>query len=327
MRNYACRSLRRPLSIVTCLLIFSSGAPVQAQSVNEELSKTLEKQSDAKRSFNKAHNPAKKGVKRQKAPKRILSASLIRERFSFGFGSFYSSGDYGLIDEDGNEKSTEIFSIPLRASYSRQDWRFSAQIPYLHISGPASVIAISDGAEVLEKVAEGERQRWGNGDLRLSGQYQWYRSTPRKYGSHIGTSIKLPVASKKADLGTGEFDYSLYLGGFLRSGSWINNGRIGYQVMGDTDETDYNNRLYLSLGTHYLIDREYSAGFNAHYKQAAVDSGDSISTLSASINKKMAGGWRVGLSFGTGLTDASADYFGGVQFTKSFVRKRRVLKD
>lgn len=263
-------------------------------------------------------NDLKQEKSKSEAPKRIQSSAILREKFSLGFGALYSIGDYGT------NKDTEIFSIPFRASYSRQDWRFSAQMPYLHISGPASVIAISDGAEVLEKIAEGRRQRWGNGDLRVSGQYQFFRSARRDLGANVGSTIKLPIASKKADLGSGELDYSLYTGGFVRTGSWMSNGRIGYQIMGDSEETDYNNRLYASFGSYYLIDRRYSAGINAHFKQAAVDTSDPIKSISASLNMRLQGGWRVGLSMGTGLTDSSSELFGGVQFTKSFVRKRRV---
>jgi len=214
--------------------------------------------------------------------------------------------------------------VPFRIGYSRNDWNFSAQIPYLYISGPASVIAISDGTEVIDTRAEGKRQRWGNGDLRLNAQKQLPLFFKSKARMHIGTSVKVPIASDKGDLGSGKFDYSLYSGSYLRSGRWVSNGRIGYQFMGDSSETQYNNRWYASLGGSYLFNRAYSAGLSTYFKQAATQSSEPIRTVSTYINWRLPKGWRCNFSIGKGFSEASADLFGGIQVTKTFVRKRRI---
>jgi hypothetical protein len=254
-----------------------------------------------------------------KAPKRIHRSKLIRERLSFAFGAFYSQGEYGT------DKNTNTFSIPLRLSYSRNDWRISAQMPFSFVDGPASVIAIRDGVEVVEKIAIGQRQRGGNGDLRISAQHQLYTSRRRESGSYAGTTVKVPIASEAEGLGSGEFDYSFFVGGYLRYGSWVANGRVGYQLMGDREETDYQNRWYASFGGRYRIDRYKSIGASAYYKQRSIDTSDSIQSLTSYFNLRMNDGWRMSLSLGTGFTESTSDLFGGIQFTKSFVRKRRVI--
>ena len=254
----------------------------------------------------------------KKPPQRIHSSELLREKFSMSIGSYFSHGEYNT------DAATDIFSVPLRIGYSQNNWKISAQMPYLHISGPASVIAISDGAEVVDTRAEGKRQRWGNGDLRLNAQNQLPLFFESKARMHIGASVKLPVASDKGDLGSGEFDYSLYSGGYFRSGRWVSNGRIGYQLMGDSDEVQYNNRWYASLGGYYLVNRAYSAGLSTYYKQAATQSSELIRTVSTYINWRLPKGWRCNFSIGTGFSESSADIFSGIQVTKTFVRKRRI---
>ena len=265
-----------------------------------------------------AQNDTAKQVSTKKQPQRIHSPKFLREKLSLSIGSYFSHGEYNT------DKATDIFSVPLRIGYSRNDWRISAQMPYLHISGPARVIAISDGAEVIDTSAEGNRQRWGNGDLRLSAQYQLPVLFKSKARAHIGSTVKAPIASEKDDLGSGEFDYSIFSGGYLRFGRWVSNGRIGYQFMGDTQETQYNNRWYASLGGYYLINRAYSAGVSTYFKQAATETSESIKTISTYFNWRLPKGWRCNFSIGTGFSESSADLFGGFQVTKSFVRKRRI---
>lgn len=266
-----------------------------------------------------AQSDAGKQTASKKQPQRIPASKLLREKISFSVGSYFSHGEYNT------DAATDIFSVPFRIGYSRNNWNISAQMPYLHISGPASVIAISDGVEVVDTRAEGKRQRWGNGDLRLNVQNQFPLFFESKARMHMGASIKFPIASDKADLGSGEFDYSLYSGGYLRSGRWVSNGRVGYQLMGDSDEAQYNNRWYASLGGYYLFNRAYSAGLSAYFKQAATQSSEPIRTVSTYINWRLPKGWRFNFSIGTGFSESSADLFGGVQVTKTFVRKRRLL--
>ena len=265
-----------------------------------------------------AQNDLDKQGSTKKQPQRIHSSKLLREKLSLSIGSYFSHGEYNV------DKTTEIFSVPLRIGYSRDEWSVSAQMPYLHISGPARVIAVSDGAEVIETKAEGNRQRWGNGDLRLNVQYQLPIFFKSKARAHIGSTIKAPIASEKDDLGSGEFDYSVFSGGYLRFGRWVSNGRIGYQFMGDTQETQYNNRWYASLGGYYLFNRAYSMGLSTYFKQAATETSESIRTVSTYLNWRLPKGWRCNFSIGTGFSESSADLFGGFQVTKSFVRKRRI---
>ena len=259
-----------------------------------------------------------KQLPNKQVPKRIHSSELIREKFSVGVGSHFSHGEYNT------NAATNIVSSPLRLGYSRSNWSVSAQIPYLYITGPASVISINNGTESIETRAEGKRQRWGNGDLSLSGQYQLPKYFSASSRLHLGSTIKVPVASDKADLGSGEFDYSLFGGAYVRKGRWVNNGRVGYQLMGDSTKTNYNNRWFASLGVYHLFNRAYSAGFSAYFKQAATKNSEPVRTASTFITWRLPKGLRCNFSIGAGLSESSADVFGGVQITKTFVRKRRI---
>jgi len=250
-------------------------------------------------------------------PKR-LSRKFIREKLSFGSGIYFSQGKYS------EDKDTEITSIPFRLKYSRDDLSLSAQLPYIYITGPASVITAGDGLESDFTVSQIERRRWGFGDLRLGAQYKFSGVNLAASRLYAGFNIKVPTASEDDNLSSGEFDYTLYSGGFWRSGRWIYHGRLGYQIMGQSDDTDYNNRWYASLNTSYVLSKFHSVGVSYYTKQASSEQSEVIQNISGSFSWRLPKGWRLNMSVGTGFSESSADFSGGIQITKSFVRKRRV---
>jgi len=282
---------------------------------------------------------------------RRLGQSYIREKLSFSSGINYSQGEYYFdedsVGKDGTDKKTYISSIPFRVKYTQGDWSLSAQIPYIYITGPASVITVGEGIESDFTISQIERKRWGLGDLRLGAQYKlplmkfskthsntkadtFNLSIDNLFDSarfHFGTSIKIPTASEDDNLGSGEFDSSMYTGAYIRSGRWVSNARLGYQVMGDTDDTNYHNRWYSSLGGYYILSKQHTLGLSYYFKQASSRQSEAVRNLTGSFNWRLTQGWRVGLSVGTGFSQSSADLFGGIQVTKTFVRKRRVSVD
>jgi len=285
---------------------------------------------------------------------RRLGQTYIRERLSFSSGINYSQGEYyygedsfdsGGPDTGSADKNTYISSMPFRVKYGQGDWSFSAQIPYIYITGPASVITVGDGIESDFTISQFERKRWGLGDLRLGAQYKLpLIKFPKSHSSakpsslsidnlfdsarfHIGANIKIPTASEADNLGSGEFDYSAYTGAYIRSGRWLSNARLGYQIMGDTDDTNYHNRWYTSLGGNYILSKQHSLGLSYYFKQASSARSEAVRSLTGSFNWRLTHGWRIGLSAGTGFSRSSADIFGGFQITKTFVRKRRARVD
>jgi len=248
-------------------------------------------------------------------PKR-LRGTFFREKLSFSSGINFSQGEYSS-EVEGVDKNTDISSIPFRIKYGQKDWSMSAQIPYIYITGPASVISVGDGIESDFNISEVERKRWGFGDLRLGAQYKLPAKRISDPRLHFGTRIKVPTASEKDDLGSGEIDYSFYTGGYVRTGRWVSNARLGYQLMGDTETTNYNNRWYASIGGNYVMSKQYSAGLNYYFKQASSSQSEAVRNLSTSFNWRLPQGWRLGFSIGTGFSRSSADISSGINITKT----------
>jgi len=272
-------------------------------------------------------------------PKR-LNQQIIKEKLSFSTGFNFSQSDY-YVDGTAVDETTDINSLSFRVKYGRGDWNVSAQIPYIYVTGPASVLTTDDGLSDDFNISQVDKKRWGFGNLRLGAQYKFpvikLRSNQLgsnipfsfigKYfdsvGFHIGTSIKAPTASEKDQLSSGEIDYSVYSGTFLRSGRWVANARLGYQMMGDTKETNYNNRWFSSFGGYYVLSKVHSIGLSYFFKQASAGSREPLRNLSTSFNWRLPRGWRLGMYLGTGLSRSSADISSGINITKTFVRKRR----
>jgi len=277
--------------------------------------------------------PSKIKIQRfSQIPKR-LKRDLIKEKLSFSTGFNVSQSDY-FIDKEPIGETTEIRSLSFRVKYGRGDWNLSAKIPYIYIAGPGDISISPAGT-----VSHVDKKRWGFGHLRLGAQYKLLlvkfrsgqngSSMPFSFigkhfdsvGFHIGATVKTPTANDQ--LGSGELDYSVYSGTFLRSGRWVANARLGYQLMGDTKKTNYNNRWFSSLGGYYVLSKVHSLGLSYYFKQASIQAREPIRNLSTSFNWRLPKGWRLGLYLGTGFSQSSADISSGIIITKTFVRKKR----
>ena len=61
--------------------------------------------------------------------------------WSLSTGVSYSRGDYGDIAE------TEVISVPVSLKYRRGNWRFKVTVPWVHISGPGSLLQTPEGRD------------------------------------------------------------------------------------------------------------------------------------------------------------------------------------
>ncbi|GAA3935963.1 hypothetical protein GCM10022277_35550 [Litoribacillus peritrichatus] len=251
------------------------------------------------------------------APKR-LKVKTEHEKLTLGVGAYMSHGDYTT------DRSTKVFSMPFRASYSLRQWRLSAQIPYLYIDGPANILVLREGGETITQASKEDKQRWGFGDLRLNGQYSLPWVPVKNSLFHLGAGVKAPTGSEDENLSSGEFDYTVFTGGSWRDGRWVANARLGYQWMGDTDETDYNDRTFVSIGGKYLYNRTQNFGVSYRFKEAATERSQPIRSLTTYFNQQLKEGWKLSFAAGLGFSESSADYFGGLSISKSFVSKKRV---
>ncbi len=302
------------LTIVSSMLVSSN---LWANEGTESNSINIDTHTEGKNRLETKKSIHVKKKRSTNAPKR-LAVKTEQEKLTLGVGTYISHGDYTT------DRSTDVVSMPFRVSYSRKDWSFNAQIPYLYIDGPANILVLREGGETITQASKDDKQRWGFGDLRFSSQYSLPWRPIKNSRFHVGGGVKLPTGSEDENLSSGEFDYNAFTGGVWRNGRWVTNARVGYQWMGDTDKTDYNNRIFISTGGKYLFNRAQSLGVSYRFKEAATERSQPIRSLTSYFNQKLDDGWKLSFAAGMGFSESSADYFGGLQVSKTFVRKTQV---
>lgn len=108
--------------------------------------------------------------------------------------------------------------------------------------------------------------QFGLGDIYLSGQYQLLGSEnsglvqTNMPSVALSGQVKLPTASKERNYGTGEFDYGMTLNLAKRWHNYAGFLDVGYWILGDTPEIDYNNPFTYGVGVgRFFNDGKFSA--------------------------------------------------------------------
>lgn len=163
--------------------------------------------------------------------------------WSVSSGISYSLGDYG------EAYATRVISIPVSLKYRRGPWRFKLSMPWVHISGPGSLIQVPEGRESGppaastngngssnagsgtsgsadrgsgNSIAGGStpggaattnvrllNQRSGGGDLSISATYS--AALGRRFYADVTGKVKFPTASRAKRVGTGRVDVTTAL--------------------------------------------------------------------------------------------------------------------
>ncbi|MEM9602766.1 MAG: transporter [Pseudomonadota bacterium] len=224
----------------------------------------------------------------------------------------FSNGDYGL-DVDTDLKATVVKWV-----YRQRDWGFSLSVPYLDITGPATEIweDIDTGELFLVDVDDDNRE--GLGDTVFSVDRVLSHSVAGRPQLKAGVSLKVPTGDEFKGLGNGEFDLALVGSGRVRRAESVFNVSVGYQLMGDTDDIDYNNRAFVAAGVFRQLDRRSGVGLRWQYKQASRDERDDLMSVGAFVTHRLRPAWTAAVNLNVGLSDAVADVAFGVQVSRRF---------
>lgn len=235
----------------------------------------------------------------QNASKGLLSLSAAQ---------LFSQGEYGF------DRDTDMHATVFRLAYRERLWGASLSIPFLDITGPAAVIFEDEetGEEFVEEI---EENRSGFGDAVASIDYKIWNHRRRGQQLRSGVAIKLPTGDEEKRLSTGETDYSIFLKGRWRKKSNLFRGQLGYQWLGDTEETDYGNRWFGTVAVHHSLTRAWGLGASARFKQASLDHRDDQVSASVYTTYRPMKDWLLNLRATRGLSDSVADMGLGLQLT------------
>ncbi|SFP79954.1 hypothetical protein [Hydrogenimonas thermophila] len=247
-------------------------------------------------------------------------------------GGTYSEGKYGT------DSSTQVYYVPVVASYQKEMFSASVTIPYIKIdskgsftwtpSGPVPVspskpadiqnlITNFDPFNPSSSTTTSERTVTdGLGDIIVNAAYTFVPAQ----GLYLKTSLlmKVATADDKKGLGTGENDYSFQADIYKPIGKSFLYVTGGYTVTGDSDKVKYNDIWYGTVGTGYRFNQQLSFGANYAYRQAMFDSLEDTKTTSIFLSYNAKNGLKYDVSYTYGLSDTAADNAVTLNITKRF---------
>lgn len=216
-----------------------------------------------------------------------------------------SSGfSFSTRDSDTTGR-TDYYRVPLGARVARGPLRFSASIPYIFVSGQGT--SIGDDGEISDLPSD-DRNRSGWGDLRLTGRYRLPAQTFGGFELDLMGQVKLPTASAKERLGTGEVDFAI--GGEISRdvGKFEPFVSAQYRFNGDRPDLDYRNTVSTSVGTAVRLSRRARATLAYDYAQSRIDGRSGIHRLDAGLSARLTRRVTISTSGSVGLSERAPDF-------------------
>lgn len=246
-------------------------------------------------------------------------------RFSLSAGADYSSGKYGT------DTTTDIWSVPVAASYQTDRWTFKLTVPYINISGAGNVIPGvgrvnngnpkgrgrgNGGTTPMPGTASGSAS--GLGDITASAGYELFGSADRTFGLDLTGKVKFATADENKGLGTGKNDYGLALDTYKVSGAWTAFGGVGWMKYGSSQYVQLKNGFNANIGADYKLDPSNNLGAYYYYRERIADTGAAQSEIAGYWNHKFNDSLRVQAYALAGFADGSPDYGVGASLKYTF---------
>lgn len=225
-----------------------------------------------------------------------------------GGGVHYSTGDYGL------SSSTEITSLVFTAEQETGDWRLKLTVPYLEVTGPATVIPgignVGRAANTTKSTSA------GLGDIVGAATYGLYFA--RGTAIDLTGRVKLPTADADEGLGTGEMDFGFQVDAYQAMERVTPFVGIGYTFFGDPAFASLNDVWNYSIGATYRIDERDSAGLSLDGRQQVSADSGKMREIVGYWMRRFQGPWRAQFYFLKGFADGSPDWGAGATALYAF---------
>ncbi|MFO7604444.1 MAG: transporter [Gammaproteobacteria bacterium] len=231
----------------------------------------------------------------------LLGNTAFAGEYSLSAGIEYTQGDYGgAID-------TSMLYMPFALTYQAEKYMWRITVPYVRISGSEDVLFSSTTRSPMfstNTISSRERTDSGLGDIIVTGRYLLQKETRDDPWLAMTANVKLGTADKDKLLGTGENDYSLQ----LDAAKQALHGYVGYEVIGDSANVDYNNVLFAAAGVSLPVGDNLLAGIELYAEQAAVSGRDNVTEATLSLSKPLGKDKRLSIYMLKGFTDVSPDW-------------------
>lgn len=277
----------------------------------------------------------------------LFSANAFADGFSASVGGDYSTGKYG------SGQSTNVFYMPLSATYETGTLTYRVIVPWIRVTGSGDIVPGGFGGS-------GAGSSGGVGTFGCAGDNRKGASKPEDNGPCAGTTtsttstnrsrstesglgdivaaatynaidggdtgfvvdftgrIKFATASESRGLGSGKTDYALQMNVDKNfDGPYVSFG-LGYKWLGEPRGVSYDNVTYGSLGGGYKFSKLTSVGVSYDWATAAVDGATRPQEVSIYASHYINDQYKLSGVIYSGLSDASPDVGGGVTLSYYF---------
>lgn len=230
--------------------------------------------------------------------------SVRRFYASAGIGFDFSRGDYGEPDD------TNVGSASGFVKLEYDPITFKLLVPYVVINGSNNVI---DGENKQGTTGSSDR-RYGIGDVVTTLTYRWFPERAYVPIVDVSTKIKIPVASEKNNIGTGEVDVTFQLEVSEMSGPVNFFAAGGYRFKGGF----YNDIWLASVGSSVRLGQRTSIGIAYDFRQGSTRPRRDSHEISPFASFRVGSQLRFGPYLVIGLSENSPDWGTGATFSVGF---------
>jgi hypothetical protein len=192
-------------------------------------------------------------------------SSLQDFHFTGTFGADYSNGGYGTDRNTNAELGLSTLSL------ETGNLKFSVSMPYMRIAGRGLVVFDASGNPIVinRRTSLPADVRTGFGDLNLSATYTIPAGVLDDFEVQFTGSTKLPTASERRRLSTGEADFGLSVDVSRQFGIWGPFVTVGYLIPGKPTAFKLYNTTSVSLGTSLELSDDLVAVASYDYDSAS----------------------------------------------------------
>lgn len=228
---------------------------------------------------------------------------------SLTVGVDYQSGNYGT------PYTTKLWSVPVGLDYTRGPLSAGVSTAYLNADSTGTIII--GGMSHMTSVSKSTtaKSASGIGDVNMYARYELTTLSASQIGYHVTGRVKLGTADENKGLGTGANDFAVEAGLSTIHDKFLVFASLGYQITGDSSSVNYDNILYASAGSTYIMDDINSLGTMLEVSQAATPGFDSPAQLTVFYNREINKQRDLYFYVLLGLSNGSPDNGAGLHLT------------
>ncbi|HEY5552553.1 MAG TPA: hypothetical protein VIK52_11735 [Opitutaceae bacterium] len=219
------------------------------------------------------------------------------ESWSLDVGLNYVTGDFGF------EQDTDVWLQVTTIHFESQPLHIQASIPFVSISGPASVIG------TVGRPSTG-RER-GLGDASFAATYKFTDTATGISDLDFTVRVKFPTADEDKGLGTGETDTNLEFNYHHSFRAFTPFATLGYRFLGSSATYPLEDGFYSTAGIAAPIDDRTVGGLALTWRERIVADADHATEAMIFISHQLDGRWKVQGFALSGFTDASPNFGAG----------------